>query len=188
MSLTQMPKPLADRTVIGCVVIDGGLTRISVDRDLLYPDAPSWLAEQSRRFHAEGDAAAAAGDENFALEMRDLAQEVETLLSNRTAGNLASLWPLMSKRPRLRSWAVTDTDDARAYSQELIDVSVTTDGPEPNQFLLIADDIGARLFATEKLKTLAKYSGAFAAKILEPADLEQLSNAVLQGRRDVSHD
>lgn len=164
-----------DQTAVGSILLDGKIRRIQVEKPLLTPDAPTWLEHTRKRLIQEAESAVADGDDVFAREMRQSADEISELLASRSTARLEGVWPAVEKRARLRSWSIKTISDARSYAQELVDYSETSESAAEDEFLFVVSEAMAKLYVSKGLFALARHSGIVQVQVVEVPELTMLS-------------
>lgn len=163
-----------ESVVCGRFLFEAESYDLRVQRDLLYIDAPTWLTSIRQRHLDEAERAFQDGDDEFAAEMRSIACQIESLLRDRFAVQVNTLWPQIVNRCRLRSWAIESNNDARSFAREIADCSINSEADSKVDFVVDLRRGHPKLYVSHALRTVAKYAGAFEANVLDNDEMEAL--------------
>ena len=172
--------------VHGIVLVDGERYAIAIRSEFLFIDALAWFEHQRKKHLELAKRGTEEGDEEFATEMREVADQVAELVRAGRPLNQPGIWPQIRNRSLVQPWRVEDDHaSVRSYLKSLIEFGVASDAENPI-FLVRCDD-GGELLATERLRAQVRFAGPFAAKLVDCEEilrrLSDLSRGCLEGGR-----
>lgn len=162
-----------DSIVHGVVILDGERYHLAIRSEMLIVDAVAWF-EYEREKHARmATEAKADGDDGFACDMKEVAEEIAALLAAGRPLDQPGLWPQVRNRSVLMPWRVEDNPAAiRAYARTLLEFGSVSDRDELD-FVLRVDEGGGEIHATSRLRNQARFASPLRAHVVDRETLSR---------------
>lgn len=159
--------------VHGVVAVDGQRFKIDLKPEMLYIDAAAWFARERERHLALAEDAMRDGDEDFATEMREVADQIATLIARESCVRLPGMWPQIYNRSLIQPWTVADTPQAmRSYVRNVIEFGAASESDQ-SDFLMICDNGRHEFLVVDRLRAQAKFARPFTVEIVAPEEIQR---------------
>ncbi len=161
------PEPI----VHGAVVVDGQRFDVAIRSEFLFVDALAWFEHQRKKHSELAERGVEEGDEEFAAEMREVADQVAELLCAGRPLEQPGIWPAIRNRSFVLPWRVEDDPAAiRSYLRSLVEFGVASAAENPT-FLIRCGGDDKEFLATERLRAQLRFAHPLAAKLVDAEEI-----------------
>ena len=179
MKLYTPPKgPTAITAANGLLIFNQEVRALTVLPELLYLDAITWFSHMSLVHQNMADEGARDGDEEFAIDMREVSEQIQRLLAAGVYFHQKGLWPQVENRAKLPEWRITSFTNATSYFKYLLD-NPTVPTCKDCHFILEISCRSITLKVTEELSGSTRFAAPFQSEILDSTTMDMQARALV---------
>lgn len=160
----QQPSQSLVSTSIGVISIDRNRYGVKLPTELLIVNGLRWLKDQETKHRQQ--AMDNQDDPQFALDMVEVASELQKLIVAGEYVEVDRIWPQIVNRAQLPIWEVSPGQE-RIYARLLVEFGEKPEKQlrEPD-FLLETGDIQNRLWLSTELARLERYAAPLTCRVV----------------------